>query len=317
MSGGYQTKYGQCVTNDSLLELTRIRDESIDLVVTSPPFALQRQKSYGNKDQDAYVDWLCEFGKIVYKKLKKEGSFVIDLGGAYEKGIPAYSLYQFKTLIKLCEEIGFKLAQPFYWHNSSALPSPIEWVNKRKLRAKSSVNTIWWLCKDPLSCKADITKVLSPYSKRMQKLIDDPDSFLKKDETERPSGHVICKSSWTTNNGGSIPPNMIQLPNSESNSQYLRYCKALGLSSHPARFPTGIPEFFIKMLTDEGDTVMDIFSGSNTTGYVAETLKRKWISIEQEIEYVATSSFRFCSDIDSAKKNYTLIKEGNMINIDS
>lgn len=164
---GYETNLGQCICGDSLLAMEKLEDESINLVLTSPPFALQRKKSYGNEEQETYLEWLCKFGEIVYRKLKDDGSFVIDIGGAYEKGEPSYSLYQFKTLIKLCDDIGFKLAQPFYWHNSSALPAPIEWVNKRKLRAKTSVNTVWWLCKNPRQCKADVTKVLSPYSTSM------------------------------------------------------------------------------------------------------------------------------------------------------
>ena len=138
----YSTTLGQCICGDSLEELTKLEDKSINLVITSPPFALQRKKEYGNEDQENYVDWLCQFARLVYRKLREDGSFVIDIGGAYEKGEPSYSLYQFRTLIKLVDDIGFKLAQPFYWHNPSALPSPIEWVNKRKLRAKTSVNTI-------------------------------------------------------------------------------------------------------------------------------------------------------------------------------
>lgn len=314
---GYYTEYGECVCGDSLELLEGLEDNSIDLVITSPPFALQRQKSYGNKDQDSYVDWLCEFGKKVFSKLKPSGSFVLDLGGAYEKGIPAHSLYQFQTLIKLCDEVGFKLAQPFYWHNPSALPSPIEWVNKRKIRAKSSVNTIWWLCKDPIQCKANVSKVLVPYSDRMKHLIEKPEDFLKNDETERPSGHVICKSSWLNDNGGAIPSNMLQIPNSESNSQYLRYCKAVGVKGHPARFPIGIPEFFIKMLTDEGDLVVDIFSGSNTTGYTAQKLHRCWKSFELQQEYVAASGFRFTRSSEESKEVYEEIMDSKFIKIGS
>jgi len=168
-------------------------------------------------------------------------------------------------LIKFCDEIGFHLAQPFYWHNPSALPAPIEWVNKRKIRAKTSVNTVWWLCKQPY-CKSDVTQVLTPYSARMQKLFENPDNFVKENSTIRPSGHVLGKSSWTHNNGGAIPPNLLQISNSESNSQYLRYCKAVGVKGHPARFPAGLPEFFIKMLTEPSDLVVDIFGGSNRYG---------------------------------------------------
>lgn len=311
---GYSSKNGCCVCGDSLNLLEKLDDKSINLVLTSPPFALQRKKEYGNEEQDKYVDWLCEFGKVVYKKLKDDGSFIIDIGGAYEKGAPAYSLYQFKVLIKLCDDIGFRLAQPFYWHNPSALPAPIEWVNKRKLRAKTSVNTVWWLCKSPY-CKADVTKVLTPYSDRMQKLICNPEDFIKGNETVRPSGHILNKSSWGKNNGGAIPPNLIQISNSESNSQYLRMCKKLGIKGHPARFPQGLPEFFIKFLTEEQDLVVDIFAGSNTTGMVAEKLNRKWLSFELSKDYVASSVFRFEQDINNAKENYEKIQKEEFINL--
>ena len=292
-------------------ELARLEDESINLVVTSPPFALQRKKAYGNEEQDDYVDWLCQFAELVFQKLKKDGSFVIDIGGAYEKREPSYSLYQFRVLIKMVDEIGFKLAQPFYWHNPSALPAPIEWVNKRKLRAKNSVNTVWWLCKNPRECKADVRKVLKPYSNRMQNLIAHPENYIKGASVERPSGHVLTIDSWSKNNGGAIPPNMLQFSNSESNSQYLRYCKKYSVKGHPARFPKALPEFFIKFLTDEGDLVVDIFGGSNTTGMAAQGLRRHWKSFELSQEYVAESAFRFAKDEDEAKKIYEEILIGN------
>ena len=167
----YKTSIGQAYCGDSHeLIVNELEDESVDLVVTSPPFALLRQKEYGNENQYRYIDWLCEFAELLLPKLKDTGSFVIDLGAAYNKGEPTYSLYQFKTLIKLCDEVGYKLAQPFYWHNTSALPAPIEWVNKRKVRCKNSVNTVWWLSKTA-NPKADVTKVLTPYSDRMKKLL--------------------------------------------------------------------------------------------------------------------------------------------------
>ena len=311
---GYETNLGRCVCGNSLDVLGTLKDGSINLVVTSPPFALQRKKAYGNEDQAEYVDWLCQFARLVYRKLQDDGSFVIDIGGAYEHGQPTYSLYQFRTLIKFCDEIGFHLAQPFYWHNPSALPAPIEWVNKRKIRAKTSVNTVWWLCKQPY-CKSDVTKVLTPYSARMQKLFENPDNFVKENSTIRPSGHVLGKSSWTHNNGGAIPPNLLQISNSESNSQYLRYCKAVGVKGHPARFPAGLPEFFIKMLTEPSDLVVDIFGGSNTTGMVSESLGRRWLSIELSQEYVATSSFRFVHDESQAQQVYNTIMSGKSATI--
>ena len=311
---GYKTALGPCICGDSLHLLDSLKDESVDLVMTSPPFALQRKKEYGNCSQEEYVQWLVSFAKKVFVKLKKTGSFVLDIGGAYEKGLPIYSLYQFRTLIALCDEVGFKLAQPFYWHNPSALPAPIEWVNKRKLRAKNSVNTIWWLCKGS-DAKANVANILTPYSDRMKALLKNPNDFIKMNTASRPSGHVLTKSSWLNNNGGAIPPNLIELSNSESNSQYLRYCKQLDIKGHPARFPSGIPQMFIKFLTEKNDLVVDIFAGSNTTGFVAEQLSRRWMSFELSNDYVAGSVVRFCDSVDSAKNAYKTVLNGGFIDV--
>ncbi len=291
----YTTDLGAAFCGDSLDLLNELPDESINLAITSPPFALQREKEYGNKNQAEYIEWLGEFAKIVYRKLRNDGSFVLDLGGAYEKGKPVRSLYNFRIPIYFCDEIGFFLAEDFYWFNSSKLPSPIEWVNKRKIRVKDSINTVWWFSKSEFP-KSDVTRVLTEYSPRMKKLLEDPDKFY--DPKKRPSGHDIGKA-FGKDNGGAIPSNLLQISNSDSNSQYLRICKNLGIKAHPARFPNKLPEFFIRMLTDRGDLVVDLFSGSNTTGFVAEQEGRHWISFDNEIRYMASSLFRFM-DVDAS-----------------
>jgi DNA modification methylase len=310
----YSTHVGQCYCGDSLELLDLLAPDSINLVFTSPPFALQRQKDYGNKDQHEYIDWLLAFAAKVREKLRPDGSFVLDLGGAYQKGVPARSLYNFRMLIRLCDELGFFLAEDFYWYNPSRLPSPIEWVNKRKLRAKDAVNTVWWLSKTEWP-KADVTKVLAPYSDRMKKLLEDPEAFYS--AAKRPSGHDISMG-FGKDNGGAIPPNLLQIPNSESNGAYLRGCKSVGTAGHPARFPTKFPEFFIRMLTDPGDLVVDIFGGSNTTGYVAEVEGRRWLTFEADAQYVAASAFRFLpSDASEQqlKEVYEQIVSGRTVDL--
>jgi site-specific DNA-methyltransferase (cytosine-N4-specific) len=124
----------------------------------------------------------------------------------------------------------------------------------------------------------------------MKTLLKDPDSFYK--PKDRPSGHDIGKG-FGADNGGAIPSNLLQIPNTESNSSYLRLARLVGLKGHPARFPAGLPEFFIKFLTTEDDLVVDIFAGSNTTGRVAEQLGRRWIAMELDASYVASSALRF------------------------
>ncbi|MDR1748332.1 MAG: site-specific DNA-methyltransferase [Spirochaetaceae bacterium] len=302
---GYFSSLGEMLLGDSLDVLANMDDNSIDLVITSPPFALQRKKEYGNKEQYEYVEWLSQFAHLVFRKLKDSGSFVLDLGGAYEKGVPVRSLYNFRVPLKLCDDLGFFLAEEFFWYNPSKLPSPIEWVNKRKIRAKDAVNTVWWFSKTEWP-KANIKNVLTPYSDRMKKLLENPEKYYK--PKDRPSGHSISET-FSNDNGGAIPSNLLQISNSESNSLYLRQCKLLNIKGHPARFPEKLPEFFIKMLTDENDLVVDIFGGSNTTGFVAEKLNRKWISIEQSIEYVASSVLRFIPDDISEDKLLNIYSE--------
>lgn len=313
-SHAYSTSYGRSYIGDSLQLLEKLDDNSVNLFITSPPFALQRKKEYGNKDQSEYIEWFLQFAKLVREKLTEDGSFVVDFGGAYEKGVPVRSLYNFRVLIKLIDDLDFRLAEDFYWFNPSKLPSPIEWVNKRKIRVKDSVNTVWWLSKSDFP-KSDVTKVLAPYSDRMKKLIKDPEKYYT--AKDRPSGHNISKS-FGKDNGGSIPPNLLTIPNSNANSSYQKLCKTMNIKSHPARFPPNLPEFFIKMLTDEDDLVIDIFGGSNTTGMVCESLKRKWMSFEQVPEYVAASSFRFLerdTSLENLEELYSSILEGKEIDI--
>ncbi len=290
----YTTAYGDAYVGDALELLSCLQSNSIDLIITSPPFALQRKKEYGNHDQDEYVDWLLPFTLELRRVLKDTGSFVLDLGGAYHKGRPVRSLYNYRVLIRLCDEQGWNLAEEFFLFNPAKLPSPIEWVNKRKIRAKDAVNTVWWLSKSDFP-KADVSRVLVPYSDRMRLLLRNSEKYYS--PKKRPSGHDIS-SRFAEDKGGAIPPNLLEMPNTESNSQYLRYCKLVGTKGHPARFPQRFPEFFIQFLTDVGDTVLDIFAGSNTTGAAAERLGRKWIAFELVRRYLAASAFRFLSDTD-------------------
>jgi site-specific DNA-methyltransferase (cytosine-N4-specific) len=311
----YKTRLGSAYVGNSKDLLSSLDSSSVDLVITSPPFALQRKKEYGNKDQFEYVDWLISFGEEIYRVLKDTGSFVLDLGGAYKKGIPVRSLYNYRVLIRMCDECGFNLAEEFFWHNPAKLPSPIEWVNKRKIRVKDSVDTVWWFSKREFP-KADVKKVLAPYSDRMKKLMEDPENFYK--PKKRPSGHDISNNFGTSNNGGAIPPNLLQYSNTDSNSQYLRLCKDFSAKKHPARFPAKLPEFFIKFLTDENDLVLDIFAGSNTTGEVAEKIGRRWIACEINRDYLAASALRFFEFPITAQKRqvYQDLVNGNNIPID-
>ena len=289
-----RTRLGTAYLADSVDFLgNHVKDDTVDLIVTSPPFGLVRKKDYGNVDADDYVDWFRPFAEQFKRVLKQSGSLVIDIGGSWKPGFPTKSLYQYELLITLCKEFGFHLAQEFFWWNPSRLPTPAEWVTVRRIRVKDAVNMIFWLSPSPWP-KASNRRVLQPYSSSMNELL--ANGYRPK---RRPSGHEIS-DKFSRNNGAAIPPNLIAMANTESNSKYLKYCELNEIRPHPARFPTVIPEYFMHMLTDEGDLVVDPFAGSCVTGEVAERLKRRWRCIEIEKLYLDGAAGRFEDMLESS-----------------
>lgn len=144
----YETGLGAAFQGDSRELLKELPDNSVDLIVTSPPFALQNEKEYGNKDQDSYNNWFMEFIPEVRRVLQPHGSFIVEIGGAFKQGMPERSLYQWKLLTRIVEEGDLEFAQDWYWYNPNKLPSPIEWVNVRKLRGVDAVTQMWWFSKE-------------------------------------------------------------------------------------------------------------------------------------------------------------------------
>ncbi|MBN1553813.1 MAG: site-specific DNA-methyltransferase [Phycisphaerae bacterium] len=282
----YSTGKGSMYQGNSLEYLHAMPDNSVDLVVTSPPFALVRKKDYGNQSAQEYVTWFVKFAVEVHRVLKDKGSFVIDIGGSWKKGSPVRSTYHYQLLIELTRPGLFELAQDFFWYSPSKLPSPAEWVTVRKIRCKDAINPIWWLSKTPYP-KASNERISMEYSQAMRDLLKNGYKAKK-----RPSGHDIS-TKFANDRGGAIPPNLLVVSHTSSNDYYQRRCREVGIPVHPARFPPDIPHFFIAMLTDPGDVVVDIFGGSNVTGWVCEHFGRNWLTFDLEADYVRGSRFRF------------------------
>ncbi len=292
----YSTDLGDAYLADSLAVLKALPDSSINAVVTSPPYALHFKKEYGNADKADYVAWFVEFGEEMFRVLTDDGSLILNIGGSYNPGTPTRSLYHYKLLIELVDTVGFSLAQECFWYNPAKMPVPAEWVTVRRIRLRDSVEYVWWLSKTAWP-KANNRHVLRPYSKDMERL-----NRRGLSAKVRPSGHNITAGFSGIAAGGSIPPNvvedespveMLRFGNNAANDLYTLRCKEAGLKIHPARFPAALPEFFLKLVTDEGDIVLDPFAGSNTTGAVAEALDLRWIAVDNVPEYLEASKNRF------------------------
>lgn len=310
LTPSYSTKLGEmyCGTAESLLRSQSAASyrKGIQLIFTSPPYPLAREKRYGNKQGLRYAQWLAKYAPLFSQHLAPRGSIVLEVGNAWVQGKPVMSTAVIEALLRFKEDGRFHLCQEFIWFNPARLPSPAQWVNVERTRVKDAFTRIWWMAKTP-NPKANNRNVLKPYSKSMEDLL----LREKYNAGKRPSEHQIGATSFLTNHGGAIPPNVIVATtdskaltdneisnflvtaNTRANDQYQSYCRDHKIATHPARMPESIAEFFIRFLTDEMDVVLDPFAGSNTTGAVAERLGRRWLSIEQNLEYVRGSQGRF------------------------
>lgn len=288
----YRTQQGSCFNAESetaLLskELRNYRGK-IKLIFTSPPFPLNRKKNYGNLKGKEYVAWLSSFAPMFSEYLARDGSIVLELGNAWNSGKPTYSILPLEALLAFKEVGRFHLCQEFIYYNPARLPSPVQWVNKERIRVKDAFTRLWWLSSTPRP-DADNRRILVEYSDRMQRLLKSGTYNAGR----RPSQHVIGSQSFLTRNKGAIPPNVIIASNTQSNGKYLSFCRRNKIIPHPARMPEEIPLFFIRFLTKKKDLVLDPFAGSNVTGAVAEKLDRRWLAIEPNRDFAKGSKGRF------------------------
>jgi DNA modification methylase len=288
----YRTEFGVCIQGKSEEVLASPLASSyrgkVDLIFTSPPFPLNRKKKYGNLQGEEYVEWLGTFAGLLGDYIKPTGSIVMEVGNSWEPGRPVMSTLALRSLLHFLDQGNFVLCQQFIYNNPARLPSPAQWVNVERIRVKDSYTHLWWMAKTDRP-KADNRRVLKEYSDSMQKLLE----TQKYNAGNRPSEFKIGETSFLQNNSGAIPSNVITLSNTQSRTEYLNYCRNRNINPHPARMPVGLPEFFIKFLTEPSDLVLDPFAGSNTTGAAAENLDRRWIAVELNEEYIAGSRGRF------------------------
>lgn len=289
---GYRTDLGTmfvCKIEDFLKsEEGEALKGQVQLILTSPPFPLNRKKKYGNEQGEEFIEWLAALAKPLSKLLKPKGSIVVEMGNAWEPGKPVMSTLSLRSLLTFLEKGKLNLCQQFVCHNPARLPTPAQWVNVERIRVKDSYTNVWWMSRSERP-KANNRNVLTEYSDSMRELL----RTQKYNSGQRPSGHNIGKTSFLTDNGGAIPSNVLTFSNTSSNDGYREYCRETMLEVHPAPMPSGLVDFFVRLLTDPGDLVFDPFGGSNVTGAVAEKLERRWTATEPIPRYVAGSKGRF------------------------
>jgi DNA modification methylase len=279
----------------------------VQLILTSPPFPLNNKKSYGNLQGEEYLDWFKQLAPPLAHLLTPTGSIVLEIGNAWLPGRPVQSLLHLESLVGFVKnpQASLRLCQQFIAYNPSRLPSPAEWVTIRRIRLTDSYTHLWWMSKTDFPY-ADNRQILRPYSSSMKSLFK-RNSY---NSGKRPSEHSISKNGFLKRHRGSIPhnlfeleaidpggdvrlPNAFRFSNTASNDFFFRACREHGLIPHPARMPVGLASFFVQFLTKPGDLVFDPFAGSNTTGFAAEALGRRWLAVDVHKRYFRQSLIRF------------------------
>ena len=313
----FKTSNGWFFVGDSVSTLKNLKqlEGKVQLIITSPPFPLNKKKSYGNLSGEKYLKWFASLAPLFSKLLAPDGSVVVEIGNSWEQGRPVQSILPLKSLLGFLgdKKAGFRLCQEFICYNPSRLPSPAAWVTTKRIRTVDSYTHVWWMAKTD-NPKADNSRVLRPYSKSMKALLASK-SF---NAGKRPSEHKVSEDGFLKDCGGSIAhnfleidtldpkrehrlPNAFSFSNTSSNDYFSRICKKRKIVPHPARMPMGLAAFFIQFLTERGDLVLDPFAGTNTTGYAAQRLGRKWLAVEAKKEYAVQARIRFKDPVFKTK----------------
>lgn len=250
--------YNRIINGDCLEILKTMDSDSVDLVVTSPPYAEQRKNTYGGITEEEYPQWMIQITREVMRILKPSGSFILNIKEHAKDGVRA--TYALQTILELTKE--FRLVDEFIWHKTNPFPTG----GKKRL-------------KDGFERCYHFTKTKNYKFHPNNVLVKSESKWLESEKRRKNKGE------HNTNNGSGMnmstryasdmvrPSNVITLASSSENI------------GHPAVFPIGLPKFFIKLMTDENDVVMDVFGGSGTTALASITTNRKYILIEKELSY--------------------------------
>ncbi len=248
---------------DSKKELEKLPDNSIDLIFTSPPYADQRKNTYGGIHPDKYVEWFLPVSEQLLRVLKPTGTFVLNIKERVVKG--ERSTYVMELILEMKKQ-GWLWTEEYIWHKKNSYPG--KWPN----RFRDAWERLLQFNKEKKfnMYQEEVMVPMGDWAKTRLRKLSDTDKT--RDESKVGSGFGKNISNWVGRDKA-YPTNVLHLATECSNKK------------HSAAFPEGLPEWFIKLFTKEGDTVLDPFMGSGTTNIVASQMKRNTIGIEIVPEY--------------------------------
>lgn len=269
-------------------------DVPVSLAVTSPPYLLKVPRAYGGvADERAYVEFLVRAFEPVVRHLAPGGSLCVNVtNDSFVPGSPARSTYLERLVLALQDELGLHLADRLVWHNPSKPPTPAAWASKQRVQLNSGYEHVLWMTNDPSRLRSDNRRVLQAHTERQMALI--AAGGEQRTATYGDGAHRLRPGSFGAPTAGTIPRNVLTFGHRCADSAAARRnALAMGIPPHGAMFPTRLPDFLIRFLTQAGDVVLDPFGGTGTTGLAAERLGRRWIVVEQVAEYLRAGSGLF------------------------
>jgi site-specific DNA-methyltransferase (adenine-specific) len=248
---------------DCTKQLNKLPDNSVDLIVTSPPYADQRTGTYGGIHPDKYVEWFLPISKELLRVLKPTGTFILNIKEKVVEG--ERSTYVMELILEMRKQ-GWLWTEEFIWHKKNSYPG--KWPN----RFRDSWERLLQFNKEKKfnMYQEEVMVPMGDWAKSRLKNLSETDK--RRDNSKVGSGFGKNISNWL-NRDKAYPSNVLHLATECSNK------------NHSAAFPEELPEWFIKLFTKEHDTVLDPFMGSGTTVVVANRMKRHSIGIEIKPEY--------------------------------
>ena len=248
---------------DSAEVLKTLPDNTIDLVVTSPPYADQRKSTYGGVSTDQYVEWFLPISEQLLRVLKPTGTFILNIK---EKVVSGERSTYVMELILAMRKQGWLWTEEFLWHKKNSYPG--KWPNRfrdaweRLLQFNKSKKFAMY--------QEEVMVPMGDWAKTRLRNLSETDKH--RDNSKVGSGFGKNISNWVDRDKA-YPTNVLHLATECNNKK------------HSAAFPEELPQWFVKLFTKEGDTVLDPFAGSGTTLFVAERMGRNAIGIELMQEY--------------------------------
>lgn len=268
------------IYNESCLEtMKKMEDDSIDLVVTSPPYADRRKTTYGGIHPDNYVEWWLEISKEVQRVLKPTGSFVVNIKENVVDG--ERHTYVLELIIAMRKQ-GWLWTEEYMWHKKNSFPG--YWPN----RLRDGWERLLHFTKEKkFNMYQDQVKV--PIGDWAKTRLENPTEYDKeRQESSVGSGFGVKRANWVDKD--------LVLPNN-----VLHLAAEAGNKSHSAAYPEKLPEFFIKLFTQPNDLVYDPFMGSGTTAKVAIDLNRNFVGSELSEEYHEVANKRINQNENTKK----------------